>query len=146
MNQQTAPADEQEWNLSARIANWARFTADRGWLSYTGRCRSIEGRYQLDPNDPIRRDEEIDRRTPKMTQADIDAHLADAWEVEDAWKELPDLFRFCLKFVYLKRWDSRKVWYKLGPYRSLQLRMRNYDELLRLARFALANQLRRRNS
>jgi hypothetical protein len=141
MNQQTAPADEQEWNLSARIANWARFTTGRGWLSSTGKCASIEGRYMPER---LPEDEEKERRTPKMTQADIDAHLADAWEVEDAWKELPDLFRFCLKFVYLKRWDSRKVWYKLGPYRSLQLRMRNYDELLRLARFALANQLRRK--
>ena len=132
--------DEQQAKLSERIANWARFTTGRGWMSSTGSCGSIEHRYEPEG---MQEGEEKQRRTPKLTQADIDAHMADAWEVEDAWRELPDLFRFCLKFVYLKRWDPRKVWHKLSPYRSMQLRVRNYDELLRTARFALRNQLRR---
>lgn len=126
--------DEQEKPLSDRITNWARVTTERGWRSST--CLSIEGRYRPEG---LTEEEDEKRRTPQWTP-----DVADAWEVEDAWKELPDVFRFCLQFVYLKRWKPRKVWQKLGPHRSLQVRMRNYDDALRLARFALRNQLRRR--
>lgn len=133
-------AQEREKNLSDRIANWVRFTVERNWPS--ARCRSIEGRYKPERNSE---QTEQEKRTPKRTQAELDAAIRDAWAVEDAWKELPDIYRFCLQFVYLKRWDQRKVWRKLVPYRSLRLRLRDYDEILRLSRLALLNQLRRRS-
>jgi hypothetical protein len=126
--------DEDEKPLSDRITNWARVTVDRGWRSST--CMSIEGRYRPER---IGEEEEEKRRTPKWTP-----DVADAWEVEDAWKELSAIFRFCLQFVYLKRWHPRKVRLKLAPYRTRQLKLRDYHEVLRLARFALLNQLRRR--
>lgn len=128
--------DEQEKPLSDRIVNWARVTTERGWRSAT--CLSIEGRYRPEG---LTEEEDEKRRTPQWTP-----DVADAWEVEDAWKELPDVFRFCLQWTYLGRWKPRKIWQKLGPYRSLQVRMRNYDDALRLARFALRNQLRRRRA
>lgn len=141
--------DEHEQSLSERIRNWARFTVERRWSSAT--CRSIEGRYRPER---LSAEVEAEKRAPKLTQADIDEHMRDAWEVESAWKELPELFRFCLQYTYLKghqdefgrwrRWTPRKVWYRLAPYRTLQLRVRNYDEVLRMARFALLNQLLRR--
>lgn len=138
--------DEQQANLSARIANWARFTTGRGWLSSTGQCASIEGRYQPER---LPEDEEVDRRTPKLTQAELDARAAEAWIVEGAWSELPDLFRFTLQFVYLKReangfpWNQHKVWRKLRPYLSTWMNLRDYDYVLRLSRLALLNQLKR---
>jgi hypothetical protein len=143
--------DEAQWNLSERIHNWAKFTVERGWPSST--CRSVEGRYRPEG---LQEGEEKERRTPKMTQADIDAHMADAWQVESAWAKLPNMYRFCIQYTYLKgdkdregkwrRWSQQKIWRKLGPYRSLQVQVRDYDDLLRLARFALANQLRRQES
>lgn len=144
-------ADDNEEKLSIRIANWVRCTVERNWPS--ARCRSIEGRYRPERNSEQTEEE---KRTPKRTQAEIDAAVRDAWAVEDAWKELPDLYKFCLQYTYLKGektreghwkpWPQGKVWRKLAPYRSLRLRVRDYDEVLRLARFALANQLRRRRS
>ena len=142
-------ADEHEQKLSDRIRNWAHYTVERNWSSAT--CRSIEGRYRPERNSEQTEEE---KRTPRRTQAEIDAAVRDAWEVEDAWRQLPELFKFTLQFTYLKRektksgewkpWPQGKVWRRLAPYRSVQLRTRNYDEVLRLARFALANQLRRR--
>ena len=142
-------ADENEEKLSARIANWVRWTVERNWPS--ARCRSIEGRYRPER---LTEDEEEDRRKRKRTQAEMDAAVRDAWLVEDSWKELPDVYRYCLQYTYLKGdftrdgywkpWDPRKVWRKLGPYRSQLRKWRTYDEVLRMSRFALMNQLRKR--
>lgn len=152
MNQPRSPDPDfenvcdHEQNLSERIANWVHWTVERNWPS--ARCRSIEGRYRPERNSEQTEEE---KRTPKRTQADIDAAVRDAWRVEDSWRDLPDLFKFTLQFTYLKReingrpWAQQKVWRKLAPYRTRQLRIRDYDEVLRLSRYALLNQLRRRN-
>lgn len=142
-------ADEHEQKLSERIRNWARVTVERNWPSAS--CRSIEGRYRPERNSEQTEEE---KRTPKRTQTEIDAAIADAWTVEDAWRQLPDVYRFCLQWTYLKGdftragawkpWDPRKVWRKLGPYRGQLRKWRTYDEVLRMSRFALMNQLRRR--
>jgi hypothetical protein len=132
--------NDHEQNLSERIANWARYTAERGWRSST--CMSIEGRYRRTSRPDDTKDGWGDWLITPV-EAPWRPDIADAWRVEDAWKELPVLFRFCLQFVYLKRWKPRKVWMKLAPYRSLRLRVKDFDEVLMRARSALRNQLQR---
>lgn len=128
--------DEPQKKLSERIANWARFTLDRRWPSAT--CMSIEGRYRRSTA------EDNEHGSPPSKWA---PDVADAWEIEDSWRELPDVYRFTLQWVYLRRWDQRKVWRKLAPHRNRQqLRFRDFDEVLRLARFSLSTQLRRRKN
>ncbi len=134
--QSLSESELREQKLSERITNWVRVTTERKWPS--SHCRSIEHRYRPER---LKEEEEAERRAPKWTP-----DILDAWEVEDAWKQLPDLYKFCLQFVYLKRMKPQAAWRHLRPWRRQLGWARTFDDVLRLARLALLNQLRRRAS
>lgn len=129
--------DKEMRDLEARLENWA-YVVREGLV--LGHCASAEHRYR--PSGPEAREL---RRAP-MRLVDV----ADGWVVEQAWRELPDRYRWLLKLHFVRsmprsgviKWVAKRTGYALKPYHyeaERQAAMRRLKKVLDMPNAATHN-------
>lgn len=124
--------------LRDRLRNWA---LAHQWYRQRGRAFSLEGRFR--PPRGVEVEYETGDPPPKAPEP-ID--IWDAWDVELAWRELPQRSRWCLKYQYHATVDGIKLTPEFAcrlilKHAQITLRHQDWRDYLRIARKELADSL-----